>query len=138
MFQKRYDVETLYNDRKSHIKLIDTIFVLITCLVNILQTGPYFTKNACISQMKNDINFKFGTMLDINDSFCFIAKKFTDCVFYGPDLTKYLFYEPVCKIHARHVNFFSKIRTPVCFVQTKYCSKFQVKRISGSKVMNGY
>ena len=70
------------------------------CLVNILQTGLYFTKNACISEMKNDINFKSGTMIDINDSFCLIATKFTDHVFCRPDLTKYAFYRPVCKIDA--------------------------------------
>ena len=110
----------------------------MTCLVNPLQTGLYFTKNACISKTKNDINFKFGTMIDINNSFCLIATKFTDRVFYRPDLTKHIFYRLVCKIHACHVNSFSKIRTHVCFVQTKYCSKFEVKRISGSKLMNGH
>ena len=70
-----------------------------------LQTDPYFTKNACISEAKNNINFKFGTMIDINDSFCLIATKFTDRVFYKPDLTKYAFYKPVCKIHVCHVTF---------------------------------
>ena len=128
----------MHNDRPSYIKLIDTIFLLITRLFNILQTGLYFTKNACISETKNDINFKFETMIDINDSFCLITTKFTDRVFYRPDLTKYVFYRPVCKIHACYVNFFSKIRTHVCFVQTKYCSKFEVKRISRSKVMNSH
>ena len=124
----------MHNDRPSYIKLIDTIFLLITRLVNILQTGLYFTKNACISETKNDINFKFETMIDINDSFCLITTKFTNRVFYRPDLTKYVFYRPVCKINACYVNFFSKVRTHVCFVQTKYCSKFEVKRISRSKV----
>ena len=57
--------------------------------------------------------------IDINDSFCLIVTKFTDHVFYRPNLTKYAFYRHVCKIHACHLNFFPKIRTHVCFVQKK-------------------
>ena len=77
-----------------------------------------FTKNACISEKKNDINFKFGTMIDINDSICFIATKFTDRIFYRPDLRKYPFYRPVCKIHTCQVIFFSPKFAPM-FVLSK-------------------
>ena len=50
-------------------------------------------------------------MIDINDSFCLIATNFTDRVFYRPDLTKYGFYRPVCKIFPpkTHTHVWNKI-----------------------------
>ena len=78
-----------------------------------------FTKNACISEKKNDINFKFGMMIDINDSICFIVTKFTDRVFYRPDLRKYPFYRPVCKIHTCQVIFSLQNSHPCLFCPNK-------------------
>ena len=54
------------------------------------------------SGFRNRMILKLCTIIDIDNSSCFIKKKFTHLVFYRRDLTKCVFYRRVCNSVSRN------------------------------------